>query len=208
MSAINEVHDLPQNLAYSVFPALSINFGPDVACTPHVDSGNLADGFCWLLAGGSFDSKKGGHLYLPELNLVIEFPAGSSIFFPSALLAHGNVPLEADCKQIRWSMTQYAAGGLFRWVEYGFHSWKSLEKYHPNIAASIKQERKELWRKRLELFSTPASLESDRERMRSLNDLRFKALQAEETRRRHEAWAQEREEQAFLQQTDAWKLSN
>ena len=138
MDAIREVHDIPKNLPYSVFPALSVNFGPHVACTPHKDHGNLADGFCWLLAGGSFDSKKGGHLYLPELNLAIEFPAGSSIFFPSALLAHGNIPLENDAKQIRWSMTQYAASGLFQWVEYGYHSWKALQKKHPEIAESIK----------------------------------------------------------------------
>ncbi|KAJ7620521.1 hypothetical protein DFH06DRAFT_1010638, partial [Mycena polygramma] len=38
-----------------------------------------------------FDPNLGGHLILWDLNLVIRFPPGSSIFIPSALLRHSNV---------------------------------------------------------------------------------------------------------------------
>ena len=71
MDAVNTTHNLPKNLQYSIFPALSINFGPDITCNPHKDHGNLADGFCWFMARSSFNSKTSGHLLLPELNLAM-----------------------------------------------------------------------------------------------------------------------------------------
>ncbi|KAJ6599613.1 hypothetical protein B0H10DRAFT_2322761, partial [Mycena sp. CBHHK59/15] len=43
---------------------------------------------------------------------------------PSGCVDHGNTPLQPG--ETRTSMTQYAAGGLFRWVAYGFQSAKLL----------------------------------------------------------------------------------
>ncbi|KAJ6626308.1 hypothetical protein B0H10DRAFT_2303954 [Mycena sp. CBHHK59/15] len=37
---------------------------------------------------------------------------------PSGCVDHGNTPLQPG--ETRTSMTQYAAGGLFRWVAYDF----------------------------------------------------------------------------------------
>ncbi|KIP02061.1 hypothetical protein PHLGIDRAFT_52988, partial [Phlebiopsis gigantea 11061_1 CR5-6] len=101
----------------TVFPAASANFG-GVVCQEHADFGNKANGICPIWCGGSFDYRKGGHLVLRQLKLVIQFPPGSLICIPSATLRHGNTPIAKG--ETRVSFTQYAAGGLFRWVQYGF----------------------------------------------------------------------------------------
>jgi hypothetical protein len=98
---------------------------------------NLAYGWCTITALGRFDPKKGGHLVIPELRLAIEFPPGSSILIPSAALTHYNLDI---CKEeTRGSVTQFSAGGLFRWVAYG-HQLKSNAR-----AASV--EGKKWWDK-------------------------------------------------------------
>ncbi|SJL00827.1 uncharacterized protein ARMOST_04141 [Armillaria ostoyae] len=57
----------------------------------------------------------GGHLVLWDLKLVIEFPPGSCILLPSALLEHSNLPIQDG--EHRSSFVMYSAAGLFRWVE-------------------------------------------------------------------------------------------
>ncbi|KAJ6615271.1 hypothetical protein B0H10DRAFT_1949981 [Mycena sp. CBHHK59/15] len=59
----------------------------------------------------------GGHLVLHKFKLVIEFPSGATALIPSATVTHSNTPLQEG--EEHFSFTQYAAGGLFRWVEYG-----------------------------------------------------------------------------------------
>ena len=108
----------------SVFPALTVNFGPRTICNFHRDYGNLAGAFCGITALGKYDFTLGGHLVLWEYQLIIEFPPGYTILIPSALVTHGNLPIGK--KEVRYSFTQYAAGGLFRWVENGYQSNKSL----------------------------------------------------------------------------------
>ena len=78
------------------------------------------------MALGTYDYTKGGHLVLPDLNLIVQFPPGCFIFIPSATIRHGNIPVGPD--EVRSSWTLYAAGGLFRWVDWGFKSIKSLSK--------------------------------------------------------------------------------
>ncbi|KAI9428796.1 hypothetical protein H4582DRAFT_1789040, partial [Lactarius indigo] len=39
---------------------------------------------------------------------------------PSALITHSNTPLQAG--ETHFCLIQYAAGGLFRWVENGFQT--------------------------------------------------------------------------------------
>ena len=181
-NVLDNIHDVHGDtveriIPDSIFPAMSINFPGLVACEPHKDHGNLADGFCWLMAGGNFDSRLGGHLYLEELNILIEFPAGSAIFFPSAVIAHGNAALQEG--ETRWSITQYAAGGLFRWAEYGYHSLKSVKTWHKNIAGRIHRERPDIWKQRLELLSTPASLHRDRAVVRQVLEKLERKYEAE-----------------------------
>ncbi len=89
-------------------------------CFPHLDFANLPFGFCAITALGDYDPTKGGHLILWECKLVIEFPPGSTILIPSAIITHSNVPIGAGEK--RYSVTQYSAGALFRWVDNGFQT--------------------------------------------------------------------------------------
>ncbi|KAF7288267.1 hypothetical protein HMN09_01411400 [Mycena chlorophos] len=101
----------------SVFPSCTFNFGPQTVTIPHLDLLNLAWGWCFITAG-DFDPKKGGHLILWDLKLFIRFPAGATIAIPSALLRHSNTSIQQD--ETRYSFTQFAAGGLFRFVENRF----------------------------------------------------------------------------------------
>ncbi|GJE98476.1 hypothetical protein PsYK624_147080 [Phanerochaete sordida] len=136
--------------AGSPWPAVSINFPPNAYTHIHTDAGNKPNGLCPIYCLGDFDYTKGGHLVLPDLNVVIEFPPGALIFIPSATLRHGNIAVRPG--ETRTSWTQYAAGGLFRWTEYGNMSWASL------VAKSTKRRDAELakrstrWQEGLKLF--------------------------------------------------------
>jgi hypothetical protein len=102
----------------SIFTAASYNLGPQTVSLPHVDFGNLPFGWCAITALGSFDPVKGGHIVLWECKLVVEFPPGSTILIPSAVIKHSNVKVGVD--ERRYSFAQYCAGGLFQWVDNGF----------------------------------------------------------------------------------------
>ncbi|KAF7322692.1 hypothetical protein HMN09_00048000 [Mycena chlorophos] len=102
----------------SVFPSCTFNFGPQTVTIPHLDLLNLAWGWCFITALGWFDPNKGGHLILWDLKRIVRFPPGSSIAIPSAFVRHLNVAIQED--ETRYSFTQFAAGGLFRFVESGF----------------------------------------------------------------------------------------
>lgn len=103
-----------------IFSAVSYNFGPQTVCYPHIDPGNLAFGECSVTPFGVFDYMKGGHLILWDLKMVIEFPPGCTILFPSAVVSHSNVSIGKH--ERRYSFAQYTAGGLFRWVDQGFQT--------------------------------------------------------------------------------------
>lgn len=60
------------------------------------------------------------------------------------------------------SFTQYASGGLFRYVKYGFRSWKRLQAEDPALAKSIDAERPHRWEKELQFFSKLGELCRDR----------------------------------------------
>ncbi|KAF8176788.1 hypothetical protein BJ912DRAFT_857245 [Pholiota molesta] len=71
---------------------------------------------------------KGGHLILWEPRLVVEFPPGSLLLIPSATITNSNTPVAPN--EARASFTQYAPGGLFRYVGYGFRlkGWAEKNK--------------------------------------------------------------------------------
>ncbi|KZT18752.1 hypothetical protein NEOLEDRAFT_1079391, partial [Neolentinus lepideus HHB14362 ss-1] len=108
-----------------VWACTCFNFGPQVHTNIHTDHLNKASGWCAITALGNFDSERGGHLVLWDLGLVIEFPAGTTIMIPSALLRHSNLPVRDG--ETRYSVVQWSAGGLFHWIDFGFHSVKSFE---------------------------------------------------------------------------------
>ena len=57
----------------SIFAAASLNFGRAVSFE-HTDFGNKANGVCPIWCGGDFDFRKGGHLILRQIKLVVQFP--------------------------------------------------------------------------------------------------------------------------------------
>lgn len=146
-------------IAGSVFAAASFNFGPRAVTLEHTDSGNKANGLCPIFCSGTFDPTTGGHLVLPQLKLLVQFPPGCLALIPSATLIHGNVPIHAG--EQRESFTQYAAGGLFRWVEYGFRSWSMLQE-DPEMFAQELKRRETRWTDSLERFSRVDTLHNDR----------------------------------------------
>ncbi|THU94032.1 hypothetical protein K435DRAFT_669144, partial [Dendrothele bispora CBS 962.96] len=137
----------------SVWAAATFNFGPQTLCYPHVDYANLPFGWCSIWALGNFDSTKGGHLILWDLNLAIEFPAGSCAFIPSGACRHSNAMVRSF--ESRYSFTQFSAGGLFRWVDHGFKTEEafkaSLTREEAELEAVQKRNR---WQMGLNLFST------------------------------------------------------
>jgi len=132
----------------SVFPSATYNLGPRTVTYPHLDFFNAAFGWCAITALGSFDYRKGGHLILWDLDLVIEFPPGATIFVPSAATSHSNVAISEG--EHRYSVTQYAAGGLFRWVDNGFKSNRSLSRKQQKLQ---QQANSTLWEDSLSLYS-------------------------------------------------------
>ena len=115
---------LTRPFSNSVFAAATFNCGRRVTTLPHTDSHNYAPGWCAVMAMGDYDPRIGGHLVLWELKLIIEFPAGSTVFIPSATINHSNIAVQPH--ERRYSITQYTAGGLARWVACGFKTLKSL----------------------------------------------------------------------------------
>ncbi|KAH9856102.1 hypothetical protein C2E23DRAFT_722695, partial [Lenzites betulinus] len=139
---------LRPNFKKSVFGAATFNLGPRVATYVHTDYQNLPAGWCAITAIGDFDPTKGGHLVLWDLGLIIEFPPGSLILIPSAILRHSNTTVSPQ--EHRYSFTQYSAGGLFRWVECGFISQKQFYK-EGGVYTMSGEER---WRRGIAMWST------------------------------------------------------
>ncbi|KAJ7920509.1 hypothetical protein B0H13DRAFT_1867581 [Mycena leptocephala] len=93
LKGIYEKHpELEQLFTNSVFPAATWNLGPDVVTEEHNDLLNF--GMCGISSGGNYNYKRGGHLWLKQLKLVVD---GHAWEHP---IAKG---------ETRYSMTQYAA---------------------------------------------------------------------------------------------------
>ncbi|KAL1736325.1 hypothetical protein EV714DRAFT_198920 [Schizophyllum commune] len=116
----SHVPDISFNFPTTVWAAVTINFGPRTISLRHRDYANLAWGWCPITALGRFDPDAGGHLILWDLRLVIRFPPGSTVAIPSGLLTHSNTAVGA--RETRYSVTQYTAGAIFRWVDQGYQT--------------------------------------------------------------------------------------
>lgn len=101
-------------LRNSPHASVTYNFGPRTVTFTHRDKMNRLAGWCGVFALGDFDHTKGGHIILWDLGLVVEFPPGSLILIPSALVRHANTAVKEH--ETRYSMTSYTAGDLTRWV--------------------------------------------------------------------------------------------
>ncbi|KAF9025080.1 hypothetical protein BDZ89DRAFT_954091, partial [Hymenopellis radicata] len=118
-------HTLRRNFVNSVFSLITVNVGPRTVTIPHRDRANRPPGWCPVSPFGLFDPNRSAQLVLDEFKLVIDFPAGTSIFIPSAIVTHWNLPLAQG--ETRYSITQYSPGGLFRWVYHGFRTKLAFE---------------------------------------------------------------------------------
>ncbi|KAJ7805804.1 hypothetical protein B0H13DRAFT_1670217, partial [Mycena leptocephala] len=136
----------------SVFSCAAFNFGPSMWTFKHRDVLNLPFGWCAVQALGVFNAKKGGHLVLWDLKLVVEFPPGALILLPSATVAHSNIPVQAGEEHV--SFTQFSAGGLFRHVDNGFQMQEELEQPDPEEYARMIELKVSRWEMGLDLFST------------------------------------------------------
>ncbi|RPD69140.1 hypothetical protein L226DRAFT_472205 [Lentinus tigrinus ALCF2SS1-7] len=134
---------LQRNFPNNVFAAATFNLRPRVATHVHLDLLNYAYGMCAVFAAGNYDYKQGGHIILWDAKLIIEFPPGATILLPSAILRHSNVTIRPH--ETRYSLTQYTAGGLFRWVRAGFRTQKSLQAAGLDLSNEY-EEWKEGWR--------------------------------------------------------------
>ena len=112
----------PYDHRAGAFPCRSFNLGGQTVSLPHLDYKNLAQSWCSVTTLGHFNHHDGGQFVLWDFGLVVDFPAGSTILIPSALLVHSNTPIGPG--ESRYSIVQYAAGGLFRWANNGFMSEK------------------------------------------------------------------------------------
>jgi hypothetical protein len=124
----------------SIMPSAAFNLGNRVITKKHIDSENCPFGWCTITALGNFDASKGGHIVLWNLGIVLEFPAGSCVCLPSALITHSNIP--TDKNETRMSFTQYCPGEIFRYVENGFRTDRDMAKRDPAILAFRKNARK------------------------------------------------------------------
>ncbi|KAI0646734.1 hypothetical protein C8Q79DRAFT_925453 [Trametes meyenii] len=145
---------LKRNFKNLVFARIMFNLGPRTVTYIHIDQNNLPAGLCAITALGDFDPMLGGHLILWDLGLVIEFPLGAMILIPSALLHHSNVTICSG--ETRYSLTQYSAGRLFRWVECGFKTKKEFEAG----GGTFKLSGSKHWAEGVGLFSKWSDLKS------------------------------------------------
>lgn len=168
-SLYNHDPSLHRPFKNSVYPAASFNLGPETTSLVHIDSGNFTVGMCALTSFGSFDPKLGGHLILWDLKIFVEFPPGATILILSAVLRHGNTPIQPG--ETRYSMTQYCAGGLLRWVAYGFRKVADLCALPDGelLKAKIDGSGNAGWKWAAGLVSKAKELHLDHELVREVN---------------------------------------
>ncbi|KAK6978070.1 hypothetical protein R3P38DRAFT_2580491 [Favolaschia claudopus] len=163
LSSLFERHpEMRHNFTNSIYPAATFNLGPHTVADEHLDFNNCAHGLCAITSMGPYNPRNGGHLFLKQVNMLIPFPSGSTALIPSAFMEHGNTPIKRE--ESRFSFTQYAAGGLFRWVKYGFCTAKSLleKPGGADRAAALDGEPGSRWKWAMGLFSKVDELEADR----------------------------------------------
>ncbi|KAJ3479990.1 hypothetical protein NLI96_g8674 [Meripilus lineatus] len=144
----------------SVYPAFTFNLGPRTVTVEHYDSRNKANGWIAITAFGNYNPDLGGHLILRELGLMIRFPPGSTILFPSAIIRHGNAPIQKG--EFRMSITSYAAGALFQYLDYGFELKKKVQATNPTLYKEMERKEATAWEEAVKIYSKVDELLADR----------------------------------------------
>ena len=130
-----------RNFLNNNFAAMTINLGPRTVTYRHTDHLNVPWGWCAITAFGTYDYKLGGHLILWDVGIAIEFPPGATILIPSAVLTHSNVAI-AEHEQ-RYSLTQYTAGGLLRWIDCEHQSQQAFQANGGKLPQSAEERWKD-----------------------------------------------------------------
>ncbi|KAJ7789209.1 hypothetical protein B0H14DRAFT_2292555, partial [Mycena olivaceomarginata] len=99
----------------SAFAAATFNLGPAMSTLAHTEPSIWRGAGAPITALGVFDPRRGAPITITTP--IIQFPPGSTILIPSAILRHSNVGIAEG--ERRYSFTQYSAAGLFRWVHNG-----------------------------------------------------------------------------------------
>lgn len=116
---------LKRNFNNSVYTGATFNLGPQAFCFGHFDGHNSVKVRCAITSMGSYDYRLGGHIVLEDFKIVIDFPPGWTCLLPSAVVRHGNTPVQPG--ETRYSFTQWISGSLFRWVRHGYQLAKDLD---------------------------------------------------------------------------------
>ncbi|KAF9782118.1 hypothetical protein BJ322DRAFT_1022600 [Thelephora terrestris] len=103
---------------------------PSVITNLYKDLKNPSWGWCAITSLDNYSPKNGRELVLWDLNLMVEFPLGSIIFIPSAILCHSNMSVSGS--ETQSSLIQYNLEGLFWWAAYDF----SLERGRKKVESS------------------------------------------------------------------------
>ncbi|KAL0575412.1 hypothetical protein V5O48_006552 [Marasmius crinis-equi] len=144
---------LPWNFGDSnVFAAAAFNFGGKVRTFKHRDHLNWAFGWCAITALGKFDAGRSARLVLWEFKLVVDFPPGSTVLIPSAVVTHSNTRIAEGDE--RTSFTQYTAGAIFRWVGNGCKTEDELESSNPQAWSEMMNCKRSAVSDRIKLYST------------------------------------------------------
>ncbi|KAJ3911127.1 hypothetical protein F5877DRAFT_55668, partial [Lentinula edodes] len=143
---------LTRNFDNSVYLCMTVNFGPSTWTHIHTDSKNDVRVPCAITTGGKYNFKQSGHLILWDFKLILEFPPGATILLPSALVRHSNLPTAPG--ETRISVTQYTAGGVRRWLEYGGRTEEEFRAEDPQKFAEAWAKRNTGWKEGLNLFCT------------------------------------------------------
>ena len=147
---------LVPNFARSVFCTCALNLGPEVVTHGHRDAMNCAYGFCVVTGLGKYNPRKGGHLVIKELRLIVEFPPGGQIILPSAVFEHGNTGIQQG--ETRTSFTQYSPGALFRYVDNGFRTENEFREQNPTEYADMVARKPLRWKMGLGLWSRTSEI--------------------------------------------------
>ncbi|KAF7355778.1 hypothetical protein MSAN_01495800 [Mycena sanguinolenta] len=153
---LKELQSQVRTFPMSAFTCVAFNFGPQVSTTLHRDWTDMAGDMCAVVALGDFDPTTGGHLVLWDLRLLVEFPPGSLILFPSALISHANIPVRPG--ETRSSIVQYTPGAVCRFVENDFRTEKQIQESNPAEYDSVLAAKSTRWATAVQRLPTLAQL--------------------------------------------------
>ncbi|KAJ4473241.1 hypothetical protein C8R41DRAFT_775790, partial [Lentinula lateritia] len=146
------------NFDNSVYSCMTVNFGPQTWTYIHTDSKNDPCLPCAVTSGGNYSWKLGGHMVLWDFGIILEFPPGTTILLSSAFLRHSNIPVLKG--ETRVSVTQYSAGSIRRWLEYGGRTEEAFKVQDPEAYTREMEKRASRWKEALDMYSTIEELKA------------------------------------------------